>query len=555
MKTPFILLTFLFVSQHSFSQQTVGLFTHEAGQLDGYVLFAPIPSTTTYLIDKCGKLVHTWSSAYRPGQSVYLLEDGSLLRTGNTNNPILNGGGTGGIIEKIDWDGNILWSYTLSTTTECQHHDIFPMTNGNILAIVWQVHSNTEAIAEGRNPSQVNTAMWSEKIVELQPVGSNSANIVWEWYAWDHLVQDYDASKNNYGIVADHPELIDINFGSYTPLNTDWLHINSVHYNPQSDQAVLSVHNFNEIWIIDHSTTTAEAAMHNGGLLNRGGDLLYRWGNPAAYDRGNQSDKKLFGQHNAYWIEPGFADENKIMVFNNQHPGNYSSVDIIEPPLQQDNSYSLVSGQAYLPVASSWTYTAPTPTDFYAANISGAQRLSNGNTLVCEGTKGKFFELDANDNIVWEYINPVQLNGPVTQGTTVSNNIVFRCTLYEPGFAGFAGRDLTPGEPVELNPFAYSCDMITEINELPIAIGRTMNNEQWLVFPNPAGDKLNIVLNDELRTQHASCRIINATGQVVFNSSFNTHYPVLDISSLQAGIYFIYVSRDENFSVFKFVKE
>ncbi len=546
MQKHFTLLVFFFSIQLSFAQQTVGLFTHSAGQLDGYVLFSPVPSTNTYLIDKCGKLVHTWSSTYRPGQAVYFLEDGSLLRTGNTNNSILNGGGTGGIIERIDWDGNILWSYTISTSTECQHHDIYPMPNGNILVVVWELKTNTQAIAEGRNPSLTNASVWSEKIIELQPVGTNNANIIWEWHAWDHLIQDFDNTKNNFGVVTDHPELIDLNF-SATSTNADWLHINSVHYNPTLNQILLSSHNFNELWIIDHSTTTEQAATHSGGTQNKGGDLLYRWGNPAAYDRGNQSNKKLFGQHNAHWIEPGLIDENNILVFNNQHPGNYSTVDIIAPPVQPDGSYPITNGQAYLPAASSWTYTAPTPTDFYASNISGAQRLSNGNTLICEGTKGKFFELDESENIVWEYVNPVQLNGPISQGTVAGNNIVFRCTLYEPGFAGFTGRDLTPGAPLELNPLSYTCEMITGIS--------SAEKSGIKVFPNPANDKLNITFESTFNSPQSTVSITDALGQIVYISNFNSQLATIDISRLQGGIYFITMSENEKTSVLRFLKD
>ena len=541
MQKQFLLLALFILSHFSYSQQTIGLFTNQTGQLDGYVLFSPIPSTNTYLIDKCGKLVHTWSSTYRPGQAVYLLEDGNLLRTGNTNNSILNGGGTGGIIEKIDWNGNIVWSYTISSTTECQHHDIYPMPNGNILAIVWEVHTNTEAIAEGRNPSLTNTTIWSEKIIELQPVGNNSATIVWEWHSWDHLIQDYDNTKDNYAAVADHPELIDLNF-SATSMNSDWLHLNSVHYNPTLDQVLLSSHNFNEIWIIDHSTNSSQAASHIGGTQNKGGDLLYRWGNPAAYDRGNPGNKKLFGQHNAHWIEPGFADENNIMVFNNQHTGNYSTVDIISPPLETDGSYSITSGQAYLPSASSWTYTAPTPTDFYASNISGAQRLSNGNTLVCEGTKGKFFEIDPNENIVWEYINPVQLNGPISQGTVAGNNIVFRCTLYEPDYAGLAGKDLTPGAPLELNPLNYTCDMITGIP------ASTENHIE--IYPNPAKNMLYI---KGMKINAAS--VYDLAGQMLFEIQFKNEEQLLNIENLSPGNYFLRILKGDEFSIHRFIKE
>lgn len=538
------LLQLLIVSVSINAQQTVGLFTNETGNLDGYVLFSPTPSMNAYLIDKCGKLVHTWNTSYRPGLAVYLLEDGSLLRTGNSNNMTLNAGGSGGVIQKIDWDGNVTWSYTISSSTECQHHDAYPMPNGNILAIVWEVKTNTEAIAEGRNPSQTNTTVWSEKIVELQPGPNNTATIVWEWHAWDHLVQDYDSQKNNYGVVADHPELIDINF-SATSMNSDWLHINSVHYNPELDQILLSNHNFSEIWIIDHSTTTAEAASHSGGNLNKGGDLLYRWGNPVAYDRGTPANKKLYAQHNATWITPGYPDENKIMIYNNGQgrPGDdYSSVEVIEPPLENDNSYSITSGQAYLPTASTWTYTAPNPTDFYSSNISGAQRLSNGNTMVCEGSSGRFFEVDENDAVVWEYVNPVQLNGPASQGTVIGNNATFRCTLYEPSYAAFTGRDLTPGDPIELNPLTYTCDMVTGIET-----AKTDNSEITL-FPNPATNLLHFKGNVD------AVSIYNLSGQLLIEKELDKEQSI-SIENLASGNYVIRLKQGTNSSFQHFIKE
>src|SRR5436190_22051875 len=92
------------------AQQTVGLFTQDPGSLDGYVLFSPIVSNNTYLIDKCGYLVHTWTSTHHPGQSVYLNEDGTLLRPGSTNNSVFTSGGNGGIIERFSWNSSLLWS-------------------------------------------------------------------------------------------------------------------------------------------------------------------------------------------------------------------------------------------------------------------------------------------------------------------------------------------------------------------------------------------------------------------------------------------------------------
>lgn len=214
MKYLFIIIFLLLVINNPYSQ-TVGLIQHDAGSLDsGYVLFAPIGSNTSYLIDKCGRQVKTWTSAYKPGQSVYFLPDGSIMRPGNVGSTYFNQGGEGGIIEKIDWDGNVTWSYIVSDSVKCQHHDIKVLPNGNVLVIAWEKKTAAEAIALGRDPNLVHANVWSEQILEIQPVGANGGNIVWEWHLWDHLIQDYDAVKPNYGVVASNSQLININYNA-----------------------------------------------------------------------------------------------------------------------------------------------------------------------------------------------------------------------------------------------------------------------------------------------------------------------------------------------------
>ena len=156
----------------------------------------------------------------------------------------------------------------------------------------------------------------SEQIIEVQPnLVTGEATVVWEWRAWDHLIQDADAAKPDFGVISEHPERIDINFLEHT--SNDWLHFNAVDYNEELDQIIISVHRFSEFWIIDHSTTTAEAAESTGGVYGKGGDLLYRWGNPLSYDQGTVDDQKLFRQHNTHWIPDPLADAGKIILFNN----------------------------------------------------------------------------------------------------------------------------------------------------------------------------------------------------------------------------------------------
>ena len=468
-----IIFVLIFYPIFFFGQnQTVGLFQYDTGSFDGYTLFSP--NKTTYLIDNCGRVVHSWQSTYNTGKSVYLLEDGSLLRTCYITNSIFSGGGSGGRIEKKDWNNNLLWSYNFSNNTYYQHHDIQPMPNGNILVLCWEFKSSFEAIVSGRDPSSIiDNELWPSYIIEIEPQGSNGLNIVWEWHLWDHLVQDFDPSKSNYGFVANHPELLNINF--YKGLGKkDWLHCNSIDYNEDLDQIVISSRALNEFYIIDHSTTTIEAATHLGGNSGKGGDILYRWGNPQAYNTGTFLDQQLFGQHNVHWIDNNLKDGGKLMLFNNGQGRGFSSIDILAPPTDGNGDYFLTNN-TFDPSIAEWSYTNQNPTDFYASYISGAQRLPNGNTLICDGANGNFFEIDSTNTQVWRYINPIVNGVPFTQGdyipttTNGSANSTFRCTRYSPYYSAFNNVNLNPGDFIELNPFQSNCQMLSEVAEHPIA--------------------------------------------------------------------------------------
>jgi hypothetical protein len=518
------------------AQQTVGLFSQQPGSTEGYVLFSPLTSQNTYLIDKCGYLIHTWTSSFPPGASVYLLEDGTLLRTANVGNTNFTPGGTGGRIERLDWNSNIIWSYNISSITECQHHDIKYLPNGNIMAIVWEEKSEADAINSGLNPAIAGTRIWPDKIVEITPVGIDSAVVVWEWHAWDHLIQDFDSTKNNYGNVSQHPELIDINYLTHSHL--DWLHSNAVDYNQDLDQIILSAHGFNEFWIIDHSTSTAQAASHSGGISGKGGDLLYRWGNPQTYKRGTAADTKLFGQHNTHWIDKGKKDAGKIIVFNNGYGrpnSNYSSIEIINTPVDSNGHYSIAAGQPFLPLTSDWIYTSPVMTDFFSSAISGAERLKNGNTIICAGMQGRFFEIDSNKMEVWRYVNPVSATGILSQGDSVLNNLVFRCPFYESTYPGFIGHTLTPGSPIELNPLPYTCSMITGENEIQ------NSSKVNAVFTTVFTDK--IICIPEIKLNDITITLFDVQGNTAGEWSFEElpNEPVeLKIGSrLNSGVYII----------------
>ena len=452
----------------------VGLLLNDSRAFRGYTLVAPMFSKTTYLIDMEGKVVRTWESDCTPGASAYLLENGHLLRPGAQQPaPSGFGPGAGGRVQEFDWEGHLLWDFKYTSETRLPHHDVTKLPNGNVLMVVWEKKTKQEAVDAGRRPDQVgNAGIHPDYLIEVKPTGKTVGEIVWEWHLWDHVVQDHDRSKPNYGNVSDHPELVDLNFGAgegpIAPLmatkdgvaklrslgylastptpsakdaakpaaeekqksnpkektksagpagrpsnSADWTHFNAVAYNPDFDQIVVSVHAFSEFWIIDHSTTTAEAASHKGGRGGKGGDILYRWGNPRAYRNGSKMEQRLFNQHNAHWIPRGLPGEGHMLVFNNgsgRPGGDSSSVDEIVLPVDSQGQYTRGRRGPYAPTEALWTYSAPKKSDFYSFFISGAQRLPNGNTLICSGFNGTVFEVTPAKDVVWKYTNPVMGN-------------------------------------------------------------------------------------------------------------------------------------------------
>jgi hypothetical protein len=446
--TLFILILFTFTTsiqikaENEASEIQPAQITQEPSE--GYTLFSPIYTDTTYLIDNNGTVVHTWTPDYRPGQVSYLLENGHLLYTTFKGlHPIFITGGMGGGIQEITWNGTVLWDYSHNGDTYLSHHDIEPLPNGNILLIAWEYKSYQDCITAGRNPDLLPlTGLWPDYIVEIKSNGSANADIIWEWHIWDHLVQDFDPAKDNYGNIAEHPELIDINYVENPNLViSDWTHTNSIDYHPGYDQILLSISKFSEIWVIDHSTTTEEAANHSGGFYGKGGDILYRWGNPQTYGQGQLSDQQFYNQHDAQWISDGLPGEGNILVFNNGNSrpdGPYSTVDEIIPPVDNNGSYYLAPHSSYEPTNPTWSYSAPKPTDFYSSIVSGVQRFPNGNTLICSGEFGQFFEINQAKDIIWEYTNPYPR--PI-------RNTVFKIQRYPPTYPGLYDIYQRPAKP------------------------------------------------------------------------------------------------------------
>ena len=347
---------------------------------DGYTLFAPKDSTFTYLVDNQGKIINQWESQYHAGTNAELLKNGHIIRAssvGYDGNPNIHTPFAGGIIEEFDWQGNLVWQYHYNDAQVLQHHFIDVMPNGNVLMLAYDYISKDQAIAAGRDPEKLTDGFLTpDHVAEVKKTGSNSGEIVWEWHAFDHLIQDVDESKANYGKVAEHPEKININYTppSPSPLGADWNHASSASYNEVTNQVVIGVANFNEVWVIDHNTTTEEAK----GVK---GDLVFRWGNPEAY--GVEKDQTLDSPHNAI-----MQDDGSITVVNyGKSKDKYSSIVFIKP-------------------ANSVTEAVEYQRKFSNEKLmfTGFDFLANGNALII-AVGGKLIEMTPEGKIIWQLFN------------------------------------------------------------------------------------------------------------------------------------------------------
>jgi hypothetical protein len=453
-----------------------GLLRNEPGATPGYVMFQPSAAGAIYLVDNEGRAVHVWETPHAGGGDLEMLPDGNLLRGARDPEQLgFKTGGTGGLLQELDWDGHVVWEWKLSDASRVHHHDVTVLPNGNVLLLAWEAKSAEEAKQKGRRADRIpEPGLWVDYVLEIERVRPRGANVVWEWRVWDHLVQHHDPAAPDFAEPSTRPARIDVNGDARAPqidaaqleqlkalgyvppeatpqdVRADFLHLNAVAYHPRLDQIALSAPTFGEVWIIDHATSTAEAAGSRG-------DLLYRWGNPSTYGRGGAADQRLFYQHDVRWIPDGWDGAGNLLVFNNgrERPdGPWSSIDEWTPPLGDGGRYLLQDGQPFGPSALAWQYRAAAPASFYAPFVSGAQRLANGNTLVAAGTGGELFEVTRAGEVVWEYRNPYwgdavrNADGSLPQPRVDERPFsLFRATRIPADHPGLAGRTLAPLDP------------------------------------------------------------------------------------------------------------
>ena len=539
-------LLFVLIMNYSLcSQQTVGTIFLDSMQIEeGHTLFYPNNQSHVFLVDNCGELVNQWDLT----EGSFAGIKGELDSLGNlyvssangalANQSSFGAGGAGGVIEKYDWNSNLIWRYLDVDSVQRQHHDFNVLPNGNILYIAWQRHFLEEIVEVGFDTlSHPQREIWSDSVIEYDP---DANQIVWQWNSWDHLIQDFDIIAKNYGIVAQSLGRIDINYQDHSFGRKDWLHSNGIDYLESRDQIVLSVRNFNELWIIDHSTTSEEAATSVGGNSGKGGDLLYRWGDANTYRKDSVDvQRKSFWQHDPDWV---LSEEGElgILFFNNYLNQERSEGQLIVPVYDPISQCYLLDQDSieYLPIEPIKTYSHPDIEKTFSTSASSIQQLPNNNILMCAARQGRIFEITQEGDLVWEYLVPLKAGIPIVQGfeLSLSDNFTFQASKYP---VSYSKVQESLGETIEIGSLPSYCDIAVSNNST-----NQMESLQIKISPNPSnGNSINI---DGLGTNFMnSYSLFNLSG-IKIRSGLLGYQNTIDISDIKQGVYILKVGNSSS---------
>ena len=422
------------------------------------------------ILDMKGNILHSMSAS---GGNLTFYEDGTSIALNTSKNNV-----DPSEIIQYDWDGNIIWQWTSPAGPQYfLHHDFVKIWNDElgeytILAVAEQQIDTDEAIEAGSDDeNSSNKGFSADSVIEIRMVPQDpedpTANIIWEWKFWDHVVQYYKpdgvlpSGRSTYGDIANPANdfgRLDLNVTTNqkgSGLTSDWNHVNGIAYNEDRDEIALSARENCEIFIIDHSLSDEDAD-------GPAGDFVYRWGNPYNYTKNEEhlaiiNDnglQQLFGNHHVKWVEPvtpaaeGEVPHKNLLIFENgsfrpqfcaasaiyeinpfDADGNYvREVDATYSRPDKNTDYGTLSDQVV------WKFSAREfgkfHLGFYSSHGSNVDRLPNGNTLISASEAGHLIEVTPDLKIAWEYLSGF------AGGDVISRT--------EPGLRGGAGGTRLP---------------------------------------------------------------------------------------------------------------
>lgn len=458
---------------------------------DGFTLYNSQNATTAYLIDADESVAHTWACGSNANYSMALKPNGNLVRGAVHTGNLITGAAVGGKVQEFAPNGTLVWEFVYSTADYVSHHDLTILPNGNVLLIAWVKKTLAELQAIGYTGT---TAKYPGRIIEVQQNG-NGGQVVWQWDMFDRLIQYTDPSEPNYMPIAEHPERLNINVttsggGGGPGGSTDWFHENGIDYNEELDLIAFSSRYLSEVFIIDHSTTTAEAAGHTGGNAGRGGDFLFRWGKPANY--GVSGTQRITAAvHDVGWVKPGRPYEGWLGFVNNSGgTGNSTVIDLIDPE-RIGLTYPWMPGTVWGPTNYDWRHQC-------LANASGQSAwdiMPNGNIFAA--ISGQYmYEVTSGGSVVWQYAA-----GPAK---------AFRYTCDYPGI---------------ITVMNDPCDVTTDVAEV-------IADDVVTVHPNPTQGVINLRGIDVSDLEVFV--VLDATGREVHRSRPGW---TVDMGELPDGVY------------------
>ncbi len=349
---------------------------------DGYTFFAPTFEKVAWLVDMQGRVVHRWEMETAPASHGKLLPNGNVMWQGKGPGSIEDFVGSGSELVEVDWDGNKVWRYEELGL----NHDFLVVGDDHLVINVFTPIPEDKArhIQGGLEGTELRGQVWTCNIKKVSRIGE----VLWEFSLADHLDIEDDVlcplcPRHVWGFCNSLAELPDGRILFTLRLLND-LAI----YDPKEDAVV---------WRLGKDKELGHP--HSCSVLPNGNFLLY--------------DN---GLHRV-----GANPELQIADIS------ASRVVEIDPETRE-----IV-----------WQYIDPFAPNFYSAICSSAQRLPNGNTLICEATKGRLFEVTLDQEIVWEYHSPFLVMRPNYWGWTLAKT-VWDAQRYGPDYLAFEGKDLDP---------------------------------------------------------------------------------------------------------------
>ncbi len=555
------ILIFLFFYFQKVNAQQQQMYTFCTGSSYGYLLDTSAASTSSYFA--------RWNIG-TTGYTAHFQNDTIYQGSGS-------GSGTGGYGSVKKWactgtsTATTVWTYTASY----MHHDLCPMPNGNVLVLVRETKTSAQVTQAGGSSA---ISISSDIIREIKPTGATTGTVVWEWKLWDHLCQNYNASKDNYvSSISANPQLWNINCN----LTPDGFHPNGLDYNPTLDQIVFSSHNNEEIFVLDHSTTTAQAATHLGGNSGKGGDFLYRWGKPQNYGcTSNGNGVTLNTIHDVRWVSStNLKWPNYISFFHNNGGGAVQAV--LHLPPYNGYNYSYTPGSVIGPTSA---VLPAVPNITNVPSMGGCMACDNGNIVITKPNTA-FYEtngisptslqtvsvgtVQADRLKKCDVISPIPTASATASTACVNNTITLNSSAIaplqtSPSYtyswssipSGFTSSSQNPTvTPTTAGTYTYivtitsgGCSSTASLNVIVspcTEIEETPEEKITLnIYPNPTTGLIN--LNEEfVLSNNFEAIVCNSYGEVIVSVKNSSN---INLSEYANGIYYL-ILKSENGSV------